>query len=73
VPEGAEPLFKKKIFYLGTVNFKKKLYLINHVSTETLTSGWAILSGINSPAAAINCQSTYISYINIHLEKKILI
>jgi hypothetical protein len=46
------------------------MYLINHVSTETLTSGWVILSGINSLAAEINCQSTHISYINIHLEAK---
>ena len=46
------------------------IMLFNNVSTEILTSGWVMLSRINSPAAEINCQSTYITYINIHLEKK---
>ena len=38
--EGGEPSFYlKKNTYLGIVNFNNNIYLLNHVSAETLTTG----------------------------------
>lgn len=44
------------IFTLGTVNFKK-IFLINHVSTETPTTRQIIASGTNSPSVDLSTQS----------------
>ena len=55
----------EKNILLRNSKFQKLIYLINHVSTETLTSVWVIISGINSPVAENNCQSKY-----IYLKKK---
>ena len=44
-----------KLHHLVTVHFNKKTYLINHVSTEVLSTGRMITSVINnSPPAEVS-------------------